>query len=368
MARTDPATPASSLAARIEAGWARPGPPPLTLRLVEALYATLTALRRALYRAGWLRTERLDMPIPVPVLVVGNRIVGGAGKTPTTLALCQALRAAGWRPGIVSRGHGRQGHEPQAVSATSRAAEVGDEPLLLARRAQVPVWVARDRVAAARALRAAHPEVDLVVCDDGLQHLRLGRDVEVIVFDARGAGNGHLLPAGPLREPIDLPARVPQIVLYNADAPSTPLRGHLARRGLAGAVELSAWWHGEPATLPALHALRGQDLLACAGIGQPQRFCAALRAEGLTLREQPLPDHHDYASLPWPPGTPAVILTEKDAVKLDPARIARESPGTRIWVAPLAFEPEPAFFAAVLQALEPLRRTHIHTHVHTHVG
>ncbi|MEY4753058.1 MAG: hypothetical protein RJA44_733 [Pseudomonadota bacterium] len=337
----------ASLAARIEAGWARPGPPPLVLRLVAALFGALGAFRRWLYHHGLRRTERLD----VPVLVVGNRIVGGAGKTPTTLALCQALQAAGWRPGIVSRGHGGQARLPQPVRADSAAAQVGDEPLLLARRSGLPVWVGRDRAAAGRALRAAHPEVDLIVCDDGLQHLRLGRDVEVLVFDERGGGNGHLLPAGPLREPVELPARVPQIVLYNAAQPSTALAGFLARRELAGAVLLADWWQGRPATPAALQALRGRPLLACAGLGQPQRFFAALRQLGLQISELAPGDHHDYATLPWPAATPEVVLTEKDAIKLDPARLAAQVPQTRIWVVPLAFVPEPGFCAAVLRAL-----------------
>lgn len=344
------------LARRIEAVWARPGPAPLWLRLPAALFGALVRLRHALYRHGWLRAERLD----VPVIVVGNRIVGGAGKTPTTLALVAALRAAGWRPGIVSRGHGREGAAPLGVTPASTAREVGDEPLLMARRANVPVWVGRDRVAAARALRQAHPDVNLLVCDDGLQHLRLGRDLEVLVFDERGAGNGALLPAGPLREPIDTPSHVPQVLIYNAARPSTALPGHLARRGLAGAVELAAWWQGAPATPAALQALRGRPLRACAGVGQPERFFEALRATGLAIEPVALPDHHDYASLPWPDGQPdapvELLLTEKDAVKLPAARLAAERPHSRVWVVPLAFEPPPAFFAEIAELMARLAR------------
>lgn len=339
------------LSSRIEAGWSSSARPALPLRLLAALFGTLVWLRHAFYRHGWLRTERLD----VPVIVVGNRIVGGAGKTPTTLALVAALRRAGWRPGIVSRGHGRQGAAPQPVAAGSSVREVGDEPLLMARRAGVPVWVGRDRVAAARALRHAHAEVDVLVCDDGLQHLRLGRDVEILVFDERGAGNGALLPAGPLREPVDTPSGVPQVLLYNADRPSTALPGHLARRGLAGAVELQAWWRGEPAAAVTLDTLRGRPLLACAGVGQPGRFFDALRGTGLAITPLPLPDHHDYAELPWPDGDATqraeLVVTEKDAVKLPADRVARDRPHSRIWVVPLAFEPPAAFFAEVLARL-----------------
>ena len=159
-------------AQRLEAAWWHPQPPAWHWRLLAGLFGALTRLRRVLYRRHWLHSEQLD----VPVIVVGNRIVGGAGKTPTTLALIEALRAAGWQPGVVSRGHGRQGDAPTEVNTTNTAADVGDEPLLIARRSGAPVWVGRDRVATARALRLAHPAVDVLISDDGLQHLRLVRE------------------------------------------------------------------------------------------------------------------------------------------------------------------------------------------------
>ncbi|MCY7316827.1 MAG: tetraacyldisaccharide 4'-kinase, partial [Rubrivivax sp.] len=145
--------------------------------------------------------------LPVPVLVVGNHVVGGAGKTPTVIALVQALQLAGRRPGVISRGHGRSTDAVRAVMPGDDAAAVGDEPLLIQRRCGVPVFVARRRIDAARALCAAHPEVDLIIADDGLQHRGLPRQAELRVFDERGVGNGHLLPAGPLREP--LPRQLP---------------------------------------------------------------------------------------------------------------------------------------------------------------
>jgi tetraacyldisaccharide 4'-kinase len=345
---------AQRISRQIEAGWRRPGPAPLGLRLLAGVFGALVQVRHTVYGLGLKHAERLD----VPVIVVGNRIVGGAGKTPTTLALVAALKAAGWRPGIVSRGHGRKGSAPQAVSVDAQAREVGDEPLLMARRTQVPVWVGRDRVAAARALRAAQPQVNVLVCDDGLQHLRLARDLEVLVFDERGAGNGLLLPAGPLREPIDTPSSAPQLLIYNAERPSTALPGHLARRSLAGAVALSDWWRGVAATPQALAALAGRPLLACAGTGQPERFFEALRARGLTIKPLPLPDHHDFADLPWQDGTIRqpmdLVLTEKDAIKLTAARVALQRPHSRIWVVPLTFEPPTAFFAEVLAVLDHL--------------
>jgi tetraacyldisaccharide 4'-kinase len=332
---------------RLPALWQSDGPLQWALRPLSWLYGALVALRRWGYSTGLLKSHRLD----VPVIVVGNRIAGGAGKTPALMALLERLRAAGRRPGVVSRGYGRHQQACRAVLPGATAGQVGDEPLLIQRRCGVPVWVGADRVAAARALRAAHPEVDLLVCDDGLQHLRLARDIEIVVFDERGAGNGALLPAGPLREPLSTRSGAAAIVLYNAPAPTTPLPGHVAQRRLQGAVALPGWWAGEPATPQALAALQARPVLAAAGLAWPQRFFAALRAAGLQVQELPLPDHFDHATLMWPAHARDVIVTEKDAVKLDPARMARERPGTTVWVAPLVFEPGPAFFDEVLAAL-----------------
>jgi tetraacyldisaccharide 4'-kinase len=317
------------------AWWApRPGALAVALAPLSRVYAALAWLDRAL-----TRTRRLD----VPVLVVGNLIVGGAGKTPAVIALVRLLRAYGWTPGVVSRGYGRRGSGLAQVQRDSEAAAVGDEPLLIHLRTGAPVVVARDRVAAARALRAAHPTVDVIVADDGLQHHRLGRDVEVIVFDERGLGNGLLLPSGPLRE--RLPAELPhtRLVLYNASEPSTPLPGWLAAQRLAGVLPLADWAAGAAPAADSWQRLRERPLLAAAGIAAPERFFAALRGQGLTIDTLPLPDHHDFAPLPWPPGTPDVVVTEKDAVKLRTI----DTGATRVWVAPLDFEPDLGFAAAV---------------------
>ncbi|MBX3634890.1 MAG: tetraacyldisaccharide 4'-kinase [Rubrivivax sp.] len=308
---------------RLQRHWWRERPSLLAqaLRPLSWLYRALAALHRLL-----VRPQRL----PVPVLVVGNLVVGGAGKTPTVIALVQALRDRGWHPGVVSRGYGRADEAQREVADGDGAAAVGDEPLLIRRRSGVPVWVGRDRVAAARALRAAHPEVDLIVADDGLQHRRLARDAECVVFDERGAGNGLLLPAGPLREPLPhrLPAR--RLVLYTGGAASTALPGALAQRRLAQAWPLAAWWRGQGGAAVPLQALQGRPLVAAAGIAAPQKFFAMLDAAGLRFEALPLPDHHDHATLPWPADA-EVVTTEKDAVKLDPAR-----PGmARVWVLPL---------------------------------
>lgn len=337
---------------RLEAAWWQPGSHPTWhWRALSRIFGTVVGLRRALYRHGWLHSDRLD----VPVIVVGNRIVGGAGKTPTTVALVEALRAAGYRPGIVSRGHGRDGSAPRAVRPDAAAIEVGDEPLLMARRTGVPLWVGRDRAAAGRGLRQAHPEVDVVLCDDGLQHLRLARDIELVVFDDRGSGNGRLLPAGPLREPLDAPSLAQhQWVVYNAREPSTPLPGRLAQRTLAAPQQLAHWQAGHASSSDTWQALTGRPLWALAGIGAPERFFNDLRAQGLTLpatQTLPMPDHAAYDALPWPDTAADLLVTEKDAVKLDPARLARERPGTTVWVVPLRYDLPPGLVSDLLACL-----------------
>ncbi len=339
---------------RIEASWRTGGALQWCLRPAAWLFEALVGTRRMLYRLGWLATQRL----PVPVVVVGNRVVGGAGKTPLTIALVEALREAGWHPGVVSRGYGRR-HSAAilAVAPQSRAEDVGDEPLLMWRRTGAPLWVGRDRVAAGQALLKAHPEVNVLLCDDGLQHLRLRRDVEIVVFDERGAGNGWLLPAGPLREPIRVRSGVPQLVFYNAARRSTDLQGPCGERQLDRLLSLEAWWQGRRTDAPSapdpLIELAQRPVLACAGIGQPERFFEALRQRGLThLQTLALPDHHDFqtAPWPWPKGTTDVIVTEKDAVKIDPARLTQDCPGLRLWVAPLTLKLPPAFIKSVIAA------------------
>jgi tetraacyldisaccharide 4'-kinase len=187
---------ASRLEAALTRMWQRRGPMACALWPLSLVFGALSGLRRELYRRGKLASSAL----PVPVVVVGNIFIGGTGKTPLTIWLVQALREAGMRPGVISRGHGSSDRLPRPVSAASTAAQVGDEPLLIAQRTGCPVMVGRDRAAAGRALLAAHPDVDILITDDGLQHYALRRDVEVVLFDGRGTGNGWLLPAGPLRE------------------------------------------------------------------------------------------------------------------------------------------------------------------------
>ncbi len=308
-------------------------------------FGAVSAARRALHRRGWLAIHHL----PVRVVVVGNVLVGGAGKTPATIAIVSLLRRHGMTPGVVSRGYGRDDDSVREVDPASDPRLVGDEPVVLARRTGVPVFVGSDRVAAGHALLQAHPAVDVVVSDDGLQHLALGRDVEVLVLDERGVGNGRLLPAGALRESLPSGARAGRVVLYNAASSTTPLPGFTGKRSLAGVVALEAWWRGESPSLGALEALRGKSVVAAAGLAQPGRFFAMLRESGLVVTELALPDHHDFRTLPWPINAGDVVITEKDAVKIE----AQRRIGSRVWVAALDFTPEPAFDAALL-ALLPL--------------
>ena len=338
-----PATRRERFAAALQRSWERRGA--LSNALLPAAWAFggASAVRRALFASGIRATSRL----PVPVVVVGNVVVGGAGKTPTVIAIASLLADRGWRPGIVSRGYGRRDDDVLLVETGAGAALVGDEPVLLHRRTGAPVAVGADRLAAGHALLRAHRDVDIVVSDDGLHHLALERDVEVLVFDERGAGNGRLLPAGPLRERLQPELRPHQLVVYNADAPTTPLPGHVARRELSGVTPLADWWAGASPAPGSTTALRGREIVAVAGVARPGRFFAMLRAHGLSIVERALEDHADFTVLPWPTGATDVVVTEKDAVKLAPTRAL----GTRVWVARLDFVPGAAFDAALLALL-----------------
>ena len=265
------------------------------------LFGLLVRLRRHAYRAGWLPSGQAGRP----VIVIGNLTVGGSGKTPLAVWLATALADQGLKVGIVSRGHGGRASGPLEVTAGSDPAMVGDEAVLLARRTRARVVVARDRLAAARRLAA---EVDVILADDGLQHYRLARDLEILVIDGRRRfGNGRLLPAGPLREP---PARAHEagVVVVNGGSAAT---GELAMTLEADAVV--ALGSGE--RLP-LASLRGRQVHALAGIGDPPRFFAMLEQAGLRPIRHPLPDHArlTVASVAFGDSLP-VLMTEKDAVK-----------------------------------------------------
>jgi tetraacyldisaccharide 4'-kinase len=298
------------------------------------LFPLLAWLNRRLTAA-----ERL----PVPVVVVGNVTVGGAGKTPLTIWLARQLCVRGWRPGIVSRGYGGTAAEPRPVTASALSGEVGDEPILLARRSGVPVWVGRNRAAAGRALLATHPEVDIVLCDDGLQHYRLARDVELVVFDGRGAGNGWRLPLGPLREPLRRLATVDAVVCNGA--PDARIDRRIPQYAMR--LEAGVFYRLDDAGQTcAAASLQGQKLHALAGIGDPGRFFRTLTALGLVFEAHPFPDHHAYvaADLAFA-GDGILLMTEKDAVKCA-GLTAGET-----WVLPVEAELSPALIDLILEKL-----------------
>jgi tetraacyldisaccharide 4'-kinase len=274
------------------------------------------------------------------VIVVGNLTVGGSGKTPLVVWIAEFLLREGWVPGIVSRGHGAKLEEPRAATVASTASEVGDEPILLSRRAGCPVWVGPDRAQVAARLRAVHEDVNVLILDDGLQHYAMRRDVEIAVVDARGFGNGFLLPAGPLREPRFRLRTVDAVVSHRSHTKgfSMELHGDTVHR-MTDARERRH-----------LEVFAGQRVHAVAGIGDPNRFFLHLGKAGLKVLPHPFPDHHPFTpkDLEFGDDLP-VLLTEKDAVKL--RSVAR--PGW--WVLPVSAQLDPAFGPWLLGKLAPGR-------------
>ncbi len=301
-----------SLEAALQRLWYGPGWASLPLWPLALLFRALVALRRVLYRVGLLRAQR----VAVPVVVVGNLTVGGTGKTPVAAWLAAQLAARGRRVGIVLRGYGGgDAREARVVTRESTAADVGDEALLHVRRRPHVVVVGRDRVAAARL--AAVEGAEIVVCDDGLQHLRLARDLDVVVVDAvRGFGNGWLLPAGPLREPAVRLRSADAVVL--TDRGNAPVRAQVPPGPLVAVAHFATGMavRLRDSVRRPLAELRGRRIAAVAGIGQPAAFFAALRAAGLEIDEYPLGDHAalEAGRLPFAPDA-TVLMTEKDAVK-----------------------------------------------------
>lgn len=302
-----------AIEARLLQAWTGKGALSNALLPVSWLYAGLVDLRKRAYQLGLLRRHQT----PAFVIVIGNVIAGGAGKTPTTIAIVQHLRSQGHAVGVVSRGFGRHSSELVEVTQDSPVAQTGDEPLLIHRATGVPVVVGRDRVAAANELLHQHPNVQIIVCDDGLQHYALARDVEVCVFDDRGCGNGRLLPAGPLREPwpratgAQTSTNRDMLVLHTGREPA--FGGYTAQRALR---PFATTKDGTRVSLDVLSQMPA--CVALAGIAQPAAFFSMLRDAGITLHAcVPLPDHYHFDSFPRNiyEGYP-LICTEKDAEKL----------------------------------------------------
>jgi tetraacyldisaccharide 4'-kinase len=304
---------------------------------VSQLFRGLVAMRRRMYASGLLKSETIGKP----VIVVGNIFIGGTGKTPFTIWLVQVLQQAGYKPGVISRGYRSQDEKPRAVSNLSDPQQAGDEPVLIASRTRCPVMIGRKRVEAARALLKHHPEVNVIVSDDGLQHYALARNLEIMVFDARGMGNGWMLPAGPLREPA---SRRSDFMVFNLQQGDTSSRIDEPRRENAFPMRLVPGLLqslADPTLTRPLKALSTATvaesrvrIIAAAGIGNPSRFFFMLKSAGLAFEELPLPDHYAFQDNPFHGLRADIILvTEKDAVKCRQIDQIRLDP--RIWVVPV---------------------------------
>lgn len=286
--------------------WYGSKPPGLTLRALSHLFSALRTMRLGAYERGFLATETL----PVPVIVVGNITVGGTGKTPLVIALANALSILGWRPGIVSRGSGRRSSSgPQVVQDDSDPAIVGDEPLLIRRKTHCPTAVHKKRSVAANHL-LTQTDVNLIICDDGLQHLALGRDIELVLHTPHhSAENKHLLPAGPYREPEAVLARADIVLATGTEADDKTV-----------GITPGEWAAlGEETGAPT----PGDTVNAVAGIGNPSRYFDLLRRLGYEVIEHPFPDHHEFQSQDLVFSNPApIVMTEKDAVKCESMNLA----------------------------------------------
>ena len=320
--------------------WYRPPRLAYALLPLALLYRALTGLRRALYCLGVFASLRL----PVPVVIVGNISVGGTGKTPLVQWLVRRLQQGGRRPAIVSRSYAASATRPARVRAGDDPAVRGDEAVLLAAALACPVWSGPDRSETARALLAAHPEVDTLVCDDGLQHYALARDVEIAVVDAvRGFGNGLLLPAGPLREPRTRLARVDAVVV-NGEAPPDPLGpAPVFAMALAGTRFRNL---ADPTRTASAADFAGLRLVAVAGIGHPERFFVHLRALGLAFEAHAFADHHRFTAEDIRfPEADAILMTEKDAIK------CASFPDARMWALPVEAVTSDALATLVLERI-----------------
>ena len=293
-------------------------------------------LRRILYWLHVFPSARAGLP----VIAIGNLTVGGTGKTPLAIHVAELLKAKRWSPAIVSRGYGGTVRAPRGVTLASDPAEVGDEPVLMARRSGCPVWVGAERAAVIKALRHEHPDCDLVILDDGLQHYALKRDLEIAVVDARAFGNGMLLPAGPLREPRTRLWTVDAVIAHDTQK----VKGYAMR--LEGEELHRAT---DARERRPLQSFAGERVHAVAGIGDPNRFFLRLAKAGLKLVPHPFPDHHPFREKDLAFGDDApVLMTEKDAVKCK--RFARP----QHWILPVRAVPDPAFDVWLLRRLGEL--------------
>lgn len=310
-------------------------------------FASVVYLRRLLYKKEWLKSDKL----PVPVVIVGNINVGGTGKTPLVIWLADRLQLAGYKPGIISRGYAGRVKHVEEVFFDSDPQQVGDEPVLIVQRTACPLFVGTNRTLAGQSLLKAHPECNVIISDDGLQHYRLQRDVEIAVFDAsKGFGNNLLLPAGPLREPI---SRLSSIDALVSNGKFNDLKQAAELNGL-DVVEMNFRSKSFSNLVdPSIHVdiafFSGKKVVAIAGIGNPDRFFKQLTMMGLHFAAKAFPDHYEYTlgdlSLLQ---ADVVLMTEKDAVKCK--RFAVES----FWVMPVNAEITGDLMGPVLKKLDAL--------------
>lgn len=309
------------------------------------LFQFIVSFRFGLFVLGYKAQTRVG----VPVVVVGNIFIGGTGKTPLVIWLVQQLQAAGFKPGVISRGYGAHADRVVVLDADSQASMVGDEPLLIAQHTGVPVAVGRDRVAVARCLLSTRPEIDVLVADDGLQHYFLARDIEIMLFDQRGTGNGWMLPAGPLREPVQ---RRRDFTVLNAAADvcldSVPgMPPDAVRMQL---LPQHVYQLCDPKVRKPLSELRAEKILAAAGIGNPQRFFSMLSAAGVRFSSMPLADHFAFDAQTFRQiDADCILITEKDAVKC--RQIPDLQNDARIWVVPVLAQLESGFATDLLHMI-----------------
>ncbi|WP_301885028.1 tetraacyldisaccharide 4'-kinase [Neisseria uirgultaei] len=328
----------------IERHWQKPYPVlSFLLKPLSGLFAKIAAKRRADFLSGKRQSEKL----PVPVVVVGNIHAGGTGKTPIVAALVSGLQEKGVKVGIISRGYGRKSKAVHVLNAESRAEDAGDEPLLLFRKTGAPTAVGGSRAEAGRALLSAHPDIGLIVADDGLQHYALQRDVEIAVFPSADTARQDLdlLPNGSLREPLSRLDSVDAVVVSGgeADASFAPSENMFHSRIETGQIYRLNRLSEEL----DLAGLGNQTVAAVAGIAKPARFFDSLRNMGITLKQTvALPDHADISAADLPDAD-AVIITEKDAVKFSDGICA-----DNVWVLPVCAIIEPDLAAFVFERLE----------------
>lgn len=318
----------------------------LLLWPLSKLYGALLNFRFGLYIMGYKSQKQMT----VPVIVVGNIFIGGTGKTPMVIWLVEFLRMHGWNPGVISRGYGADSETVREVNENALATEVGDEPLLIAQSTACPIMVGRQRAAVAAHLLAQHPSVDIIISDDGMQHYGIARDVEILMFDQRGIGNGFLLPAGPLRETA---SRRRDFTILNSSLDQIPV----------GIGESIVQMRLQPGVLTQLAdsqakseliKMRGKKILAAAGIGHPRRFFELLASHGLEFEPMPLPDHFTYTSdLFEQKDAEIILITEKDAVKC--RQLAGLKEDQRIWVVPVSAQIDAQFGPQLLVKLSEIK-------------